>query len=197
MGCSRPTAPREDVVDPGAQAPGTYRVRFETSRGPFLVDVVRNWSPKGADRFHLLVQRGYYNEARFFRVIPGFVVQWGIHPDPKVHLQWKEAEIDDDPPGQQSNLRGTITFATRGPNSRTTQVFINLADNQRLDARGFTPFGRVTEGMEVVEALYGGYGDGPPSGEGPAQELINAEGNEYLSKSFPKLDFIRTATVVR
>ena len=199
LGCSgaREEERKSEAFDPGAQAPGTYKVRFETSRGTFVVDVVRAWAPRGADRFHLLVQRGYYDEARFFRVVPGFVVQWGMHRDPAVQVQWKDAEIDDDPPGQQSNLKGTITFAARGPDTRTTQVFINLADNERLDARGFTPFGRVTEGMDVVEALYGGFGDGPPVGAGPAQEMISAEGNAYLVKNFPKLDYIRKAVVVQ
>lgn len=196
------TNPRADQPDPpihhddSAQAPAVYRARFATSQGPFTISIIRDWAPRGADRFYLLIKRGFYDDARFFRVVPGFVIQWGIHQDPSVHIQWKGAEIVDDPPVGQSNLKGTVTFATGGPDTRTTQVFINLADNQRLDARGFTPFGKVTEGMEIVEKLYAGYGDAPPKGQGPAQEMITAQGNAYLAKDFPKLDYIHRVEIL-
>ena len=185
-----------DAFESTAEAPALFRTKFETSQGAFIINIVRVWSPRGADRFHLLVTRGFYNEARFFRVVPGFVIQWGIHADPAEHLQWKAAEIVDDPPGVQSNAKGTISFATDGPNTRTTQVFINLVDNHRLDARGFTPFGRVTEGMEIVEKLFAGYGDEPPRGNGPPQAQITAQGNPYLLQNYPKLDYIRRASIV-
>ena len=197
--CTNPRADQPDRpidLDDSSLSPGTYRARFETSRGVFVVSVIRAWSPRGADRFHLLIKRGFYQETRFFRVVPGFIIQWGIHRDPSVHAQWTGAQILDDPPIDQSNVKGTVAFATSGPNTRTTQVFINLADNERLDGRGFTPFGKVTEGMEIVEKLYSGYGDAPPKGQGPAQELITAQGNSYLAKNFPRLDYIQKAEVV-
>jgi peptidyl-prolyl cis-trans isomerase A (cyclophilin A) len=175
------------------QAPETCQVRFDTSQGSFTVEITRAWAPLGADRFHTLVKGGFFDGARFFRVLPGFVVQFGIPADPQVARSWRSARIADDPV-KQSNSRGSITFATSGPNSRTTQVFINLADNRNLDSMGFAPFGRVVEGMEVVEKLHSGYGEGAPHGRGPDQGRIQSEGNAYLEKSFPKLDsVIRTA----
>lgn len=176
----------------GRTAPAEFRVRFETSRGPFTVLVVRAWAPRGADRFYNLVRHGFYDEARFFRVLAGFVAQFGIHGDPAVSAAWREATIPDDPP-QQSNVRGTVVFATAGPNTRTTQVFINFRDNARLDRMGFAPFGKVIEGMEVVDALYSGYGEGPPQGIGPRQDLIQKEGNAYLKRDFPELDYVKSA----
>jgi len=171
-----------------AAAPSEYKVKFETSKGTFVVDVQRDWSPLGADRFYELVKAGFYDEARFFRVVPGFVVQWGINKDPKVSANWREKKISDDPV-KETNGTGYITFATRGPNTRTTQLFINLADNGRLDARGFSPFGKVVEGMEVVLSLYSG------DGQKPEQDLIESQGNAYLQREFPKLDYIKTARV--
>ncbi len=178
-----------------APAPPDYKVKFDTSKGAFVVEVHRDWAPRGADRFYHLVKNGFFNNARFFRVVSGFMVQFGINADPKVSAVWRDANINDDPV-KQSNTRGMITFATRGPNTRTTQVFINYADNARLDGMGFAPFGQVVSGMNVVDTLYGGYGEGAPRGAGPEQGRIQSEGNAYLIKEFPKLDYIKTATIV-
>ena len=177
-----------------AKAPDTFRARFETTRGSFTVEVTRAWAPLGADRFYGLVKSGFYDGARFFRVLPGFVVQFGIPGDPAVARQWRSANIADDPV-TQTNAPGSITFATSGPNSRTTQVFINLGNNASLDKMGFAPFGRVTEGMDVVGQLYSGYGEGAPQGRGPDQGRIQSEGNAYLEKGFPKMDSIKKASV--
>ena len=185
--------PRPD--QPAPRAPETFRVRFETSRGPFVVEAHRSWSPHGVDRFYQLVSSGFYDGVRFFRVIPGFVAQFGIHGDPTVAAAWENMVIPDDSV-VQSNIRGTISFATAGPNTRTTQLFINYRDNVALDRMGFSPIATVIEGMNVVDSLYGGYGDGPPDGRGPDQGRITREGNRYLEREFPKLDFIRTARVV-
>jgi peptidyl-prolyl cis-trans isomerase A (cyclophilin A) len=179
------------------RAPATYRVRFETNKGAFTVEVTRDWAPKGADRFYNLVKNGFYDEVRFFRVIRSprpFMAQFGINRSPAVSSKWEEAVIEDDPV-KESNTRGTISFATGGPNTRTTQVFINYGDNSRLDAQGFSPFGRVTEGMEVVDQLYADYGEGAPGGRGPDQDRIQNEGNDYLAREFPKLDYIMTARI--
>jgi peptidyl-prolyl cis-trans isomerase A (cyclophilin A) len=178
-----------------AQAPASYKVKFDTSKGDFVVEVHRDWAPLGADRFYNLVKNGFFNDARFFRVVSGFMVQFGISADPKVAAAWREASIADDPV-KQSNTRGMISFATRGPNTRTTQMFINYADNSRLDGMGFAPFGQVVSGMNVVDALYSGYGEGAPRGAGPEQGRIQSEGNAYLTQAFPKLDYIKTATIV-
>jgi len=178
-----------------AQAPAVYKVKFDTSKGPFVVEVHRDWAPHGADRFYNLVKNGFYNDGRFFRVISGFMVQFGIAGDPKVAAAWRDASIPDDPV-KASNTRGMITFATRGPNTRTTQVFINFGDNARLDGMGFSPFGQVVSGMNVVDALYSGYGEGAPRGGGPEQGRIQSEGNAYLTQAFPKLDYIKSATIV-
>jgi peptidyl-prolyl cis-trans isomerase A (cyclophilin A) len=177
------------------QAPATYKVKFDTSKGTFVVDVHRDWAPVGADRFYNLVKNGFYNDARFFRVISGFMVQFGINANPSLSSKWRTARIADDPV-KQSNTRGMITFATAGPNTRTTQVFINYAGNSSLDGQGFAPFGQVTSGMNVVDALYSGYGEGAPSGAGPEQGRVQNEGNTYLTASFPKLDYIKSATIV-
>jgi cyclophilin family peptidyl-prolyl cis-trans isomerase len=194
------TAPAfgQALTNPAAltqQAPATYKVKFDTSKGPFVVEVHRDWAPHGADRFYNLVKNGFYDNARFFRVISGFMVQFGINADPRLSAVWRDAAIPDDPV-KQSNTRGMITFATRGPNTRTTQLFINYADNGRLDGQGFAPFGQVASGMNVVDALFAGYGEGAPRGAGPEQGRIQSEGNTYLIKEFPKLDFIKAATIV-
>lgn len=174
--------------------PDIYRVKFETSKGDFVVEATKAWAPEGAERFYLLVKRGFYDEARFFRVVPRFVVQFGINGDPAVQSRWRGMTIADDPV-KQSNKRGSVTFATSGPNTRTTQVFINLADNVRLDKMGFAPLGQVISGMEVVDRLYSAYGDGPPRGNGPSQQLIETQGNAYLERQFPRLDYIQKARV--
>jgi peptidyl-prolyl cis-trans isomerase A (cyclophilin A) len=176
------------------QAPATYKARFDTSKGVFVVDVRREWAPVGADRFYNLVKNGFYDENRFFRVISGFMVQFGINGNPQVSTPWRNAQIKDDPV-KQSNKRGFITFATSGPNSRTTQVFINFGDNARLDGSGFAAFGQVSSGMNVVDQLYSDYGEGAPSGRGPNQGRMQSEGNAYLTKDFPNLDFVRKATI--
>jgi peptidyl-prolyl cis-trans isomerase A (cyclophilin A) len=176
------------------QAPATYKARFDTSKGVFVIDVRREWAPVGADRFYNLVKNGFYDENRFFRVISGFMVQFGINGNPQVSTPWRNAQIKDDPV-KQSNKRGFITFATSGPNSRTTQVFINFGDNARLDGMGFASFGQVSSGMNVVDQLYSDYGEGAPSGRGPNQGRMQGEGNAYLTKDFPNLDFVRKATI--
>jgi cyclophilin family peptidyl-prolyl cis-trans isomerase len=178
------------------QAPPTFKARFDTSKGVFVVEVHRDWAPHGADRFYNLVKNGFYDNVRFFRVISGFMVQFGISGDPRISATWRAAEIQDDPV-RQRNTRGNITFATRGPNTRTTQVFINFADNSGLDSQGFAPFGTVVSGMKVVDALYNGYGEGAPRGRGPDQSRMQAEGNTYLNKNFAKLDYVKKATIER
>jgi len=180
-----------DEAAAAEKAPETYQVLFETSKGDFTVEVHREWSPNGADRFHKLVESGFYDECRFFRVLPGFMVQWGINGDPEIQKNWVKANIEDDRV-TQSNKRGFITYA-KSPqrNSRTSQVFINFDDNSRLDADGFAPFGQVVDGMDVVDAINAQYR------EQPNQSLVQESGNAYLNKSFPKLDFIKKATVVK
>jgi peptidyl-prolyl cis-trans isomerase A (cyclophilin A) len=185
------------LKNPGAlkeKAPETYKVDFDTSKGKFVVEVTRAWAPNGADRFYNLVKNGYYNDTRFFRVISGFMVQFGIHGDPAVSAAWRMARIPDDPV-KESNKRGYITFATAGPNTRTTQVFINFGNNAGLDSQGFSPFGQVISGMDIVDKLYSGYGEGAPNGRGPNQGQIQAQGNAYLTKDFPQMDYIKTATI--
>lgn len=181
--------------DMNVQAPDTYRARFETSAGDFVIEVHRAWAPIGADRFYNLVRNGYYDDARFYRVIEGFMAQFGMNADPLVTAQWRVATLQDDPV-TESNTRGRITFAMSSlPNSRTTQVFINFGDNSNLDDMGFAPFGEVVEGMEVVDALYSGYGEGAPRGAGPDQGQIQGYGNEYLERDFPELDYVVHATI--
>jgi peptidyl-prolyl cis-trans isomerase A (cyclophilin A) len=178
-----------------AKAPDTYQVRFTTTKGDFVISVTRAWAPQGADRFYNLVRHHFYDNTSFFRVLKGFVVQWGISAYPPVSAAWSHAPIKDDPV-VQSNLRGYITYAMGGPNTRTTQVFINLVDNKRLDGMGFSAFGQVTEGMDVVESLYAAYGEGAPDGQGPEQDKIEKVGKSYLDKGFDKLDSIKTATLI-
>jgi peptidyl-prolyl cis-trans isomerase A (cyclophilin A) len=175
-------------------APDVYKVKFETNKGDFVVQVNKEWAPLGAERFFQLVQSGYYDKARFFRVLPTFMVQFGINADPKVSMLWQNLVIADDPV-KESNTRGKITFGTHGPNSRTTQVFINYVDNKFLDASGFSPFGEVLSGMEVVDSLYSGYGEGYPKGNGPRQDLMQTQGNQYLEQNFPRLDYIKKAAI--
>jgi peptidyl-prolyl cis-trans isomerase A (cyclophilin A) len=176
------------------QAPATYKARFETTKGTFVVQVTRAWAPQGADRFYNLVKNGFYDNVRFFRVISGFMVQFGIHGDPAMMGRWRDATITDDPV-TQSNKRGTITFATAGPNTRTSQVFVNFADNSQLDQMGFAPFGRVISGMDVVDKFNAEYGEGAPRGRGPDQGRMQREGNAYLAKDFPRLDYVKKATI--
>jgi peptidyl-prolyl cis-trans isomerase A (cyclophilin A) len=176
------------------KAPETYQVRFETSKGDFVVSVTRAWAPLGADRFYTLAKHHFFDNGSFFRVLTGFVAQFGISAYPPVSAVWEKATIKDDPV-TQSNKKYFLTFATAGPNTRTTQLFINLADNPRLDGMGFAAFGQVTDGMNVIDTLYAGYGEGAPGGSGPNQDQIQKEGKAYLDKNFPKLDFIKTTTL--
>jgi peptidyl-prolyl cis-trans isomerase A (cyclophilin A) len=177
------------------KAPDTFKVRFTTTRGDFTVTVHRDWSPNGADRFYNLVKHHFFDNASFFRVHPAFIVQFGISAYPAVSAAWSNATIKDDPV-KESNKRGTITFATAGPNTRTTQLFINFGDNSQLDRSGFSPFGQVTEGMNVVEMFYESYGEIPAmGGSGPEPAEIERNGKSYTDKNFPKLDFIKTATL--
>ncbi len=178
------------------QAPATYKAKFDTTKGVFVIEVNRDWAPLGADRFYNLVKNGFYDNVRFFRVISGFMVQFGIHGDPKVSAPWRDARIADDPV-KQSNKRGYITYAMAGPNTRTSQVFINFGDNASLDSQGFSPFGRVVTGMDVVDKLNAEYGEGAPRGRGPDQSRMQMEGNAYLTKDFGKLDFVKKATIER
>ena len=176
------------------QAPESFLATFETSKGTFVIEVRREWAPSGADRFYNLVSSGFYDDTRFFRVVRNFVVQWGLNGDPAVTQAWMPARIPADAV-KQTNERGMVTFAQgRSPDTRTTQVFINLKDNKTLDGMNFSPFGKVVEGMDVVQSLYGGYGEGAPQGRGPSQGLIMREGNAYLKERFPKLDYIVKAT---
>ena len=176
-------------------APDVFQARFETSKGDFVIEVHRDWSPNGADRFYNLVSNGYYDDVRFFRVLAGFMAQFGIHGDSEVSAAWQEQRLNDDPV-VQSNARGFVSYAMGGANTRTTQIFINFGDNSRLDDMGFSPFGQVVEGMEVVDQLYSGYGEGAPRGRGPSQGSLQARGNDYLMDDFPNLDFVRQAAIV-
>jgi peptidyl-prolyl cis-trans isomerase A (cyclophilin A) len=195
----KPAAASPGFADPAkltATAPETFKAQFNTTKGKFVIEVTRSLAPNGADRFYNLVRSGYFTDIAFFRVVPGFMCQFGINGDPNVSAKWREAAIPDDPI-KGSNTRGTITFATAGPNTRTTQLFINFADNSSLDGQGFAPFGKVVEGMDVVDKIYGGYGDAPQfGGQGPDQGRIQMEGNAYLKKDFPNLDYIKSATIV-
>src|SRR5215475_5596843 len=194
LGQAGTSAPLKNPAALKDMAPAMYKVDFDTSAGTFVVEVHRDWAPNGADRFYNLVKNGYFDNVRFFRVIPNFMVQFGINGDPTLNAVWREARIPRDPV-KQSNTRGYITFAMQGgpqgPDTRTTQVFINFGDNSQLDGSGFAPFGRVTKGMDIVDKIYSGYGEGAPSGRGPDQGRLQAEGNAYLTKDFPKLDYIK------
>ena len=192
-------APQPGLKDPSKaseKAPDTFHVKFTTTKGDFVVEVNRAWAPNGADRLYNLVKIGFFKDIAFFRAIEGFMVQFGIHGDPAVSAPWRDANIQDDPV-KESNQKGYLTFATGGPNTRTTQLFISLVNNRRLDAMGFSPVGKVVHGMEVVESLHKGYGEGAPRGRGPDQSRIQAEGNGYLKGEFPNLDYIRSATIMK
>jgi peptidyl-prolyl cis-trans isomerase A (cyclophilin A) len=196
---SRADAPAKTAITPAqatATAPAVFKVTMSTTKGDFVVEVHRDWSPLGADRFYNLVKLGFFNDLAFFRVVKGFMVQFGIHGDPEIGRRWRSATIKDDPSGKKSNTRGMVTFATAGPDSRTTQLFVNYANNSRLDPMGFTPFGKVVEGMKVVDAIEGMYGEGAPEGKGPSQDKIETDGNAYLKAQFPKLDYLKRATLL-
>jgi cyclophilin family peptidyl-prolyl cis-trans isomerase len=181
------------------QTPEVFQVRFETTQGAFVVEAHPDWAPQGVARFRELVASRYFDDSRFFRVVAKFIAQFGIAGDPEVTAAWKERTIPDDPPGKSrhSNLRGTLAFAMTGPGTRSTQIYINLADNSRLDAQGFAPIGRIVSGMDVVDRLYAGYGEGAGGGmRGGRQGKMLAGGNAYLDASFPKLDHLVRARVV-
>lgn len=196
---ARAEGPRPALTNPSLAdetAPATFRVRFETTKGPFVVQVHRDWAPHGADRVWNMVRIGYFEDIAFFRAISGFMVQFGIHGDPVVNGQWRNARIPPDPV-RQSNTPGRLTFAMGGsPDTRTVQLFINFVNNSRLDGMGFAPVGEVAEGMDVVNSLYTGYGEGAPRGRGPDQGLLQSQGNAYLMAQFPELDYIQSATIV-
>ncbi len=177
-----------------ATAPSTFRVRFETSEGDFVVQADRDWAPLGVDRFYNLAGAGFFDDSRVYRVVDGFVAQFGLNADPYVNQAWKTEYLVDDPV-THSNTRGRVTFAKGGRHSRTTEIFINLRDNPQLDDNGFAPIGEVVEGMDVVERLHAAYGDGPPRGEGPYQAMVEARGNVYLDAEFPELTRIERATI--
>ncbi len=181
-GCRKPA--------PKIVVPDVFRVKFETSQGDFVVEATKAWAPRGVDRFHELVRMRYFDQGRFFRVVPGFVAQFGVHRDFNVHETWRTFFIVDDPQ-QQKNLRGTLAFAKSGKNTRATEIFINLADNRMLDDEMFVPFARVVQGMDVVDRLYSGYGEMRPEGKEIDAGRVEEEANEYLVPRFPKLDYIK------
>lgn len=200
-----PFSCRQETPDPKAPVPDSFRVAFQTSKGQFDVIARKSWSPIGVDRFYTLVQNKYFDDVRFFRVVDGFVAQFGISGDPKVTKDWERRCIADEPV-QHTNSRGTISFARGGPGTRGVQLFVNLRDNPVLDSLsgfGFPPIAEVVSGMEVVDSLYSGYGEsaprsGPQYGrEGPDQDSIDARGNAYLNPGWPKLDYVKTARVVQ
>jgi peptidyl-prolyl cis-trans isomerase A (cyclophilin A) len=186
-GCSSSEPSKEKAIE-SFKAPDVFKIKLDTSKGPVAIEVHRDWAPIGADHLYDLVKHGYYDGARFFRVLPGFVAQFGLAADPAVTKRWVDARIPDDPVTQHNTV-GTLVYATSGPASRTTQLFINMADNSRLDSQGFAPLGTVISGMEAVMSFYSGYR------EGPDQQAITSQGNEYLQSHFPMLDFIKTATL--
>ena len=200
---TKPPVPKAVLPNPAllnpalanAKAPEQFKVKFETTKGDIILQINRVWAPKGAERFYNLVKIGYFSDVAFFRVLDGFMAQFGIHGDPKVSEKWEPSRIGDDPV-KESNVRGAISFATAGPNTRTTQLFINYGDNSKLDRSGFAPFGKVVQGMDVVDRFYKDYGEGAPQGGGPSQGLVQSQGNSYLRSQFPKLDYIKRATVV-
>ena len=201
--CDKPAPPPADTATatppapvasaPTVTAPAEFKVRLETSKGPVVIQLHRDWAPNGVDRFFQLVEEGYYSDVRFFRVVPGFVVQFGMHGDPATNAKWADQKLVDDPV-KQSNTRGTVTYAKCPmPDCRSTQIFINLADNSMLDPQGFAPIGTIVEGMSVIDALYSGYGDQPTGRQGE----IAAGGNAFFQANYPKLDFIKKAAVVK
>jgi peptidyl-prolyl cis-trans isomerase A (cyclophilin A) len=183
-----------DMAEDNDGVPSQYMVELDTTKGAIVIEVRRDWAPNGADRFYELVQDGYFTDVAFFRVVGGFMAQAGISGDPALNAVWREKRIPDDPV-KASNMRGTVTFATSGPDSRTTQFFINFTDNSRLDGMGFAPFGKVKD-MAPVDGLYDGYGEGAPRGRGPSQGQMQTQGNSYLKESFPKLDYIKSARII-
>jgi peptidyl-prolyl cis-trans isomerase A (cyclophilin A) len=200
-GCSSPNetknAKKELTATAPAKkeaAPDVFTVTLDTSKGPVAIEMHRDWAPIGVDHFYTLVKTGFYDGDRFFRVVRNFVVQFGINGNSATNRLWSNANLPDDPV-KESNVRGTLTYAISGPNTRSTQVFINLRNNKALDKDGFAPIGKVTSGMDVVDSFYNSYGDMPPAGNGPDPTLIEQQGNDYLASRFPRLDYIKKATI--
>jgi peptidyl-prolyl cis-trans isomerase A (cyclophilin A) len=188
--------PVEQPAKKPAQAPAKFHVKLDTTKGDVVIESTREWAPRGADRFYELVENGFYEGSRFFRVRPKFAVQFGISKDPKMNELWQQLQLPDDPV-KQSNKRGYLSFAKRGPSTRTTQVFVNLRDNTNLDSQGFSPFGRIVEGLDNIEKLYSGYGEvAPLGGSGPDPAKLQMMGDEYAQRSFPRLDTINSAKVI-
>src|SRR5215475_5192689 len=189
-----PKAPNR-LLNPAAltaKAPDMFKVKFDTTKGPVVILLHRDWAPKGVDRFYNMTRNGFFTGARFFRVIPNFMAQFGISGDPAVNDAWEKARLADDPPNKESNVRGILTYGTTGqPNSRGTQLFINYKDNSYLDKQGFVPIGEVVEGMELVDMLYADYGAAPQNEQG----TLVSQGNKYMASKYPKLDYIKTAVV--
>jgi peptidyl-prolyl cis-trans isomerase A (cyclophilin A) len=194
----KPAAPAPNrLLNPAAltaKAPESFKVKFDTTKGPVVLELHRDWAPKGVDRFYNMTRNGFFNGARFFRVIPNFMAQFGINGDPAVNEAWEKARLTDDPPNGKSNVRGILTYGTTGqPNSRGTQLFINYKDNSYLDKQGFVPIGEVVEGMELVDMLYADYGAAPQN----EQNTLVTQGNKYMQTKYPKLDYVKTATIVK
>jgi peptidyl-prolyl cis-trans isomerase A (cyclophilin A) len=196
IGCSREASNGAPAAVTQVVAPDSFDVTFQTSRGEVVVRARRDWAPRGVDRLYALVQNGFYDDTRFFRVLDGFMAQFGASGSPDVARSWSDSTIADDSVAH-SNQRGRVSFASAGPNSRTTQLFISTDDNARLDDMGFAPVGEVVTGMAVVDSLHSGYGEGPPGGQGPDQSRITREGNAYLDREFPRLDAVQRATISR
>jgi peptidyl-prolyl cis-trans isomerase A (cyclophilin A) len=197
VACSPPNESKKaeaPAVAKNEPPPDVFRVNLDTSKGPVAIEVRRDWAPRGADHFYALVKTGFYDGNRFFRVVRNFVVQFGISGDPQLNRLWADASLPDDPV-KQSNVKGTLTYAQLGPNSRSTQLFINLKDNKALDKQGFAPIGKVISGMDTVERLYSSYGEMAPRGQGPDPSQIEVQGNAYLEEHFARLDYINKATI--
>jgi peptidyl-prolyl cis-trans isomerase A (cyclophilin A) len=198
VGCSSPNEAKKEAPPAAAKsehAPDVFQVNLDTSKGPVTIEVHRDWAPIGADHFYSLVKTGFYDGSRFYRVVRNFVAQFGISADPKLNRLWGNMNLPDDPV-KQSNVKGTLTFATTGPSGRSTQLFINLVNNKSLDKQGFAPIGKVISGMDTVERLYNSYGEMPSrGGQGPDPAKIAQQGNEYLEERFPRLDYIRKAAI--
>jgi len=197
VACSTPDQTKKAEAPAAAKeerVPDVFQVNLDTSKGPVLIDVHRDWAPRGADHFYALVRTGFYDGNRFFRVVRFFVVQFGINGDPQLNRLWANANLPDDPV-KQSNVKGTLTYAHLGPNSRSTQLFINLKDNKALDKQGFAPIGKVISGMDTVERFYSSYGEMAPRGQGPDPSQIEVQGNAYLENNFARLDYIKKAAI--
>lgn len=195
LGCSSSEPEKKVDTSKTEKAPDVFNVNFDTSKGPVIVEIHRDWAPVGVDHFYTLVKLGFYDGTRFYRVIHDFVAQFGMNGDPKTNEVWANTPIPDDPV-RQSNVRGTLTFAAaQMPNSRSTQLFFNLKNNEMLDRMGFAVIGKVTQGMDVVDSFYQGYGEMAPNGAGPDPMQIGTQGNQYLESHFPRLDFVKKATI--